>query len=732
MANNDAGGASRLRARAGFLHFAKCAGSSVAESLIHAVGGVEPPPQQFDTCYLAGFDEPQLLDPGVAATVAWDDKPALHTPYALHQHWSLPTLRRHFEPADIAVVAREPGTRVLSQVLFTRAMPQAVHRRWRPHTLPAQISAMPLVELLQYPAAARVTDNLMVRQILWGDPRLPPADFVAERDAEALAADAIAAVGQLGCVGVVERLDAAWDALDRWIGVSLQRRFDNRTRDAQCPGLLRRAADIGLAAELLAQRNRADHLLWRTLAEQHGIEHPDALADELVDRKLRRIVGTAFLAHFSVRDDGEPGTLGAAWGVADDDVLVVGPDADGELRPNARTTALSGYHRGGASGYATVIHAQPSADYGDLLAGRDYQHVILGPSCGQIDDLAAQMRRVDHHLAGGYSLLALVHEHDVTNAVLAAAAAGWRLHERSADGEHVRLRFGRAIAPPTDTAQEPVTHYGIPIDLANHTDSRAVVLSAADGYPRVLELGCSEGLITRVMAERGQQVTGVEFDPAAAASAARWAEQIVVADLDADNALDPLGHATFDLIIASDVLEHLRHPADALGRALRHLAPGGRLLVSIPNTAHADVRAALLGGQFPYAPLGLLDRTHIHLFTYDSLLALLRDAGLVVTEWRRTLRPIGDTEVPADRALIGAVRSWLHDDPHAITYQWILTCARANEAAAVPDPMSSALPPVAERIADPASLVPLMGVKTSARALVRSSARAARRRLRRR
>jgi SAM-dependent methyltransferase len=235
-----------------------------------------------------------------------------------------------------------------------------------------------------------------------------------------------------------------------------------------------------------------------------------------------------------------------------------------------------------------------------------------------------------------------------------------------------------------------------------------------------------------VMAERGQQVTGVEFDPAAAASAARWAEQIVVADLDADDALDPLGQATFDLIIASDVLEHLRHPADALGRALRHLAPGGRLLVSIPNTAHADVRAALLGGQFPYAPLGLLDRTHIHLFTYDSLLALLRDAGLVVTEWRRTLRPIGDTEVPADRALIGAVRSWLHDDPHAITYQWILTCARANEAAAVPDPMSSALPPVAERIADPASLVPLMGVKTSARALVRSSARAARRRLRRR
>ncbi len=379
-----------------------------------------------------------------------------------------------------------------------------------------------------------------------------------------------------------------------------------------------------------------------------------------------------------------------------------------------------------------MIDAQTGADFGDLLAGRDFPCVILGPACTQVANLAAQMRRVDDHLAGGYELSALVLEYDVPAAVLAAAAARWHLHERAPEGDYVQLRFGRGIAPPAGADREPVTHYGIPIDLANATDSRAVVLEAAAGYPRVLELGCSEGLITRVMTERGQQVTGVEFDPAAAASAARWAEQIVVTDLEADDAMAPLGNATFDLIIASDVLEHLRNPAPVLARSLHHLAPDGRLLVSIPNTAHADVRAVLLDGHFPYAPLGLLDRTHIHLFTYDSLLGLLHGAGLVVTEWRRTLRPIGDTEVPADPALVGAIRPWLEHDPHATTYQWILTCARAKEAAAAPDPMASHLPPVAARIADPTSLAPLMGVKTSARALVRSSARAARRRLRRR
>ena len=45
------------------------------------------------------------------------------------------------------------------------------------------------------------------------------------------------------------------------------------------------------------------------------------------------------------------------------------------------------------------------------------------------------------------------------------------------------------------------------------------------------------------------------------------------------------------------------------------LAPGGYVVLSVPNVAHADVALALLDGRFRYTDTGLLDRTHLRFFT---------------------------------------------------------------------------------------------------------------------
>ncbi len=51
-------------------------------------------------------------------------------------------------------------------------------------------------------------------------------------------------------------------------------------------------------------------------------------------------------------------------------------------------------------------------------------------------------------------------------------------------------------------------------------------------------------------------------------------------------------------------------------RGYRHfLAPGGRVLVSVPNVAVWNVRFGLLFGRFEYTPTGTLDRTHLRFFT---------------------------------------------------------------------------------------------------------------------
>jgi 2-polyprenyl-3-methyl-5-hydroxy-6-metoxy-1,4-benzoquinol methylase len=160
---------------------------------------------------------------------------------------------------------------------------------------------------------------------------------------------------------------------------------------------------------------------------------------------------------------------------------------------------------------------------------------------------------------------------------------------------------------------------------------------------RVLDLGTATGFIGRLLAGRGHAVVGVESDREAAAAARPHYVAVHVADV---QHLGALPEAPFDVVIAGDILEHLVDPPAALDRALAQLAPGGRLLVSVPNVAFLQVRLGLLLGRFEYGHRGILDRTHLRFFTRRSLLAMLRGAGLTVTR-RRGLPPPLPLVLPA-------------------------------------------------------------------------------------
>jgi len=98
------------------------------------------------------------------------------------------------------------------------------------------------------------------------------------------------------------------------------------------------------------------------------------------------------------------------------------------------------------------------------------------------------------------------------------------------------------------------------------------------------------------------------------------------------------------VIVCADVLEHLADPARILASVREWLAPGGVLLVSVPNVANAAVRLSLLAGRFEYAEKGILDRTHLRFFTRKSGKTLIEKAGFRVVRIRAT-------PVPAELAL---------------------------------------------------------------------------------
>jgi 2-polyprenyl-3-methyl-5-hydroxy-6-metoxy-1,4-benzoquinol methylase len=230
------------------------------------------------------------------------------------------------------------------------------------------------------------------------------------------------------------------------------------------------------------------------------------------------------------------------------------------------------------------------------------------------------------------------------------------------------------------------TKYDIEVDLGAPDTSHRHMVEMIGSNKKVLDVGCATGYLAKTLRAFGNCVTGVEFDPKAAEMARQYAEKVHVADLDsADLALVVAGEK-FDVIVFGDVLEHLRDPLPPLRQAKSLLAPGGYIVISIPNVAHGDVRMSLLLGRFTYRNLGLLDNTHLRFFTRENLRELLTDAGFVAVEVRNTTAPLFGTELGVRSEEVSPeVVAMISADPDALVYQFVVTAVPRDATALAAD-----------------------------------------------
>ena len=176
-----------------------------------------------------------------------------------------------------------------------------------------------------------------------------------------------------------------------------------------------------------------------------------------------------------------------------------------------------------------------------------------------------------------------------------------------------------------------MTVYDGVIDLALTNNSRTRIVGLIPAGSRVIDVGCATGFMAEHLTRAlGCRVTGVERDPDAARVAAGRCARLIVGDIE-DPELLARCEGEYDVVVFADVLEHLRGPAAVLSALAGVLAPGGRVLASIPNVAHWSIRWRLLVGRWDYQERGILDRGHLRFFTRRSALDLFRQAGLRVT-----------------------------------------------------------------------------------------------------
>ncbi|GAC1648227.1 MAG: hypothetical protein NVS4B8_21270 [Herpetosiphon sp.] len=102
----------------------------------------------------------------------------------------------------------------------------------------------------------------------------------------------------------------------------------------------------------------------------------------------------------------------------------------------------------------------------------------------------------------------------------------------------------------------------------------------------------------------------------------------------------PFPDGYFDCILTLDVLEHLVEPARVLAECRRVLKPTGTLVISIPNSQHYEVILRLISGELHPQPFGILDYTHLHVYTRKTIVAMLIASGFTVKTYRRTFQPV--------------------------------------------------------------------------------------------
>lgn len=161
---------------------------------------------------------------------------------------------------------------------------------------------------------------------------------------------------------------------------------------------------------------------------------------------------------------------------------------------------------------------------------------------------------------------------------------------------------------------------------------------------QLLDFGCGSGGFLVELKTAGFDVMGLELNKALAHHVQSVLEiptyQGLITDPDFPD-------RKFDVIVSSQVFEHLVDPRSTLVELRDHLAPSGLILIEVPNLHH--IKERLRRG-------AVMDDSHLFYFNRHSLPRLLRDQGFSVLRIQEGARPYRFLSNHATRLPV-----WLHD-----------------------------------------------------------------------
>ncbi len=157
-----------------------------------------------------------------------------------------------------------------------------------------------------------------------------------------------------------------------------------------------------------------------------------------------------------------------------------------------------------------------------------------------------------------------------------------------------------------------------------------LALSKVGENKKVLELGCATGYITKLLKQKKCFVTAVDTDSDAISKTKHIADEVIQADLNEPQSLTIKKH--YSVVLLMDVIEHIIHREELLQYIKQWLTSDGILVLSTPNIVHLRVRLDMMLGKFVYTEMGIMDNTHVHFYTRETILEELTKAGFIIKE----------------------------------------------------------------------------------------------------
>lgn len=163
--------------------------------------------------------------------------------------------------------------------------------------------------------------------------------------------------------------------------------------------------------------------------------------------------------------------------------------------------------------------------------------------------------------------------------------------------------------------------YRTGVELARTSKQFAVDCVPAAPSLEILDVGCGSGMNSVLLAQKGHRMHGVDISDAAVEQYNRNGFDGRVGDIEVGLEYPDV---SFDFVFCSEVIEHMTSPEVLVSEMCRVLKPGGKLVLSTPNSAFWLYRVL---GVLGYTVSELQHPKHFQFFSRRSLIKLLQSAN---------------------------------------------------------------------------------------------------------